>query len=244
MSSDLYIFKRIEKKYRITVSQKEALLHTIAPRLVPDSHGKSTVCSVYLDTPTHLLIRNSIDAKAYKEKLRIRSYGDPTPDSRVFLELKKKYKGIVYKRRVSLSLREAEQYLETGNLPTQSQIMKELDYTMHFYRFPKPKMLIAYEREAFFSKDIPTLRITFDSEIRYRCNGTLLGNGTWGTQLLPSDTVLMEIKTDGAVPLWLSHELNRAEIVPTSFSKYGTAYSNEFLKNQTQKGVPSYASTF
>ena len=143
---DILIFQRVEKKYRLTPLQKAALLQEVKEHLTPDAHGRSTICSLYLDTPEHLLIRNSIDARVYKEKLRLRSYGTPTPDEPVFLEIKKKYKGVVYKRRVSLPLDEATAYIHGGEKPLDSQIMSEIDYAMHFYRQPQPAMLIAYER--------------------------------------------------------------------------------------------------
>ena len=143
------IFQRIEKKYRLSPLQQQLLLGEIGGRLRPDVYGRSTVLSLYLDTPDRLLIRNSLDAEAYKEKLRLRSYGTPRKDSPVFLELKKKYKGVVYKRRVTMSLREAERYFRTGQAPEDSQIMREIDYAMDFYRRPGPAMLISCEREAF-----------------------------------------------------------------------------------------------
>ena len=165
---DICIFKRVEKKYLLPLEKKEALLAAIGERLIPDAHGKSTICSLYLDTPTFLLIRNSIDATTYKEKLRIRSYGVPKEDGQVFFEIKKKYKGVVYKRRISSTLREVENYLQSG-IPTEdSQIMRELHYAMELYKRPKPTVLIACEREAYFDVEHPNLRITFDSAVRYR----------------------------------------------------------------------------
>ena len=221
---DIFIFERVEKKYRITVEQASTLVDAIKDKLIPDSHGISTICSLYLDTPNHLLIRNSIDAKAYKEKLRIRSYGTPTIDDKVFLEIKKKLKGIVYKRRVALPLWQVQEYINSGNPPIASQVMSEIDYAMNFYKHPKPSMLIAYEREAFFVKDDPNVRITFDTGIRFREKNLFLESGTEGTHILPDDAVIMEIKTAGAMPMWLSSVLNSAGIFPSSFSKYGTAY--------------------
>ena len=221
---DIFIFERVEKKYRITLEQKHALLDSIKDNLIPDSHGISTICSLYLDTPDRLLIRNSIDAKTYKEKLRIRSYGAPTIDDKVFLEIKKKFKGIVYKRRVALPLWQVMEYVNSKNPPIKSQIMSEIDYAMNFYKHPKPSMVIAYEREAFFAKDDPTVRITFDTGVRFREKDLLLENGTDGRFILPDDAVIMEIKTSGAMPMWLSSILNSSGIFPTSFSKYGTAY--------------------
>ena len=221
---DIFIFERVEKKYRITTEQKLALVDSIKDRLIPDSHGINTICSLYLDTPDHLLIRNSIDAKIYKEKLRIRSYGVPNVDDKVFLEIKKKFKGIVYKRRVALPLSSAMEYVSNKISPIRSQIMSEIDYAMNFYNHPKPSMIVAYEREAFFVKDDPTVRITFDTGVRFREHNLLLENGTDGTYILPDDAVIMEIKTAGAMPMWLSFVLNTSDIFPTSFSKYGTAY--------------------
>ena len=222
---DILIFRRVEKKYRLTPALKDALLQEVGCHLTPDAHGRNTICSLYLDTPDHLIIRNSIIARTYKEKLRLRSYGTPTPDEHVFLEIKKKFKGVVYKRRVILTNAEAMAYIAGGPKPLDCQIMSEIDYAMHFYRHPQPAMLIAYEREAYFDKDLPSLRLTFDTNVRYRTDDLHLDHGHHGTLLLPDDVILMEIKTDGAMPMWLARALSNCGIKPSSFSKYGTAYS-------------------
>ena len=234
---DIYIFKRIEKKYRVNESKKQEIINCCSEHLIPDSHGKSTVCSLYLDTPDHLLIRNSIDAKIYKEKLRLRSYGTPEVNEKIFFEIKKKFKGVVYKRRVSMTLAEAENYLTNGIRPEESQIMNEIDYAMNFYNHPTPSMLIAYEREAYFIKGYPNLRITFDSFIRYRESDLLLEHGSAGKTILPTGEYIMEIKTDGAMPIWLSHALDDCSILPSSFSKYGTSYRDTLIP----KGEQEYA---
>ena len=99
MAKDNFIFKRVEKKYLLTDAERKALLEKISPMLVPDKYGHSTISSLYLDTPDFRIIRASIEAKecghAYKEKLRLRTYGTPSEDSKTFLEIKKKYKGVV-----------------------------------------------------------------------------------------------------------------------------------------------------
>ena len=231
MAKDLFIFKRVEKKYRVNTEHKEKLLSLIEEKLVPDEHGKSTICSLYLDTPTYLLIRNSIEAKTYKEKLRLRSYGVPTGDTRVFLEIKKKFEGVVYKRRVSMSLDLAKAYIEGGESPIRSQIMSEIDYAMQFYGHPKPSIMIAYEREAFYVKGLPNVRLTFDSNIRYRKDELFLEKGNHGTRLLPDDELVLEIKTDGAMPLWMSAALGECGVFSSSFSKCGNAYKM-ILQNQ------------
>ncbi len=219
------VFKRIEKKYLLTEDRYEALFQRIGAQLKPDEFGRSTVLSLYLDTPDHRIIRNSIEAVDYKEKLRLRSYGTAGPESKVFLELKKKFKGVVYKRRAVMTLLEAERYLEEGAKPFDSQIMDEIDWAMKLYGRPKPAMMIACEREAWFDGEHPDLRLTFDRGIRYRERELHLSSGGMGTSLLPENTVLLEIKTGGAMPLWLAHALDAERILPGSFSKYGAAYT-------------------
>jgi hypothetical protein len=218
------IFKRIEKKYLLSEAQYAALFQRIGAHLRPDEYGRSTVLSLYLDTPDRRIIRSSIEAVDYKEKLRLRSYGTARADSAVFLELKKKYGGVVYKRRAAMTLGEAERYLRTGIKPFDSQIMAEIDWAMRLYGRPGAAMLIACEREAWFDEAHPDLRLTFDRNIRCRENELRLDRGSAGTGLLPGDTVLLEIKTAGAMPLWLADALDAEGILPGSFSKYAEAY--------------------
>lgn len=227
---DTYIFRRIEKKYLITKEKFDKLFSIISDNLTPDRYGKSTICSLYLDTTDFRLIRESIeakqDSKAYKEKLRIRSYGSATSKQKVFLEIKKKFKGIVYKRRISLPLECAENYVYEGLKPESSQIFNEIDYAMNFYKHPKPKMLVMYEREAYYLKSEPDIRITFDTGLRYRLNKLNLGLPLNGKTILDEDKVIMEIKTAGAMPIALAQILEECDIFPTSFSKYANCYIN------------------
>ncbi len=221
---DICIFRRVEKKYPINTQKKNMLLNAISHRLVADAHGKSTVCSLYLDTPDRLLIRNSMTATTYKEKLRLRSYGTPESDTEIFFEIKKKYKGVVYKRRVKMPLSEAEDYIRTGIMPQKNQIMSEIDYAMRFYRSPLPSMLIAYEREAYFGKEDDGLRITFDTAIRYRETDLDMTQGSYGAEITDKDLWIMEIKTNGGMPVWLAKALDECEIYPSRFSKYANAH--------------------
>ena len=225
-------FKRIEKKYLLSESRYDGLMERIDSHLRPDEYGRSTVLSLYLDTPDHRIIRNSLEAEEYKEKLRLRSYGTARADSRVFLELKKKFRGVVYKRRVSMTLEEAERYLRLGIKPFESQIMSEIDWAMRLYGRPQGAMLIACEREAWFDEEHPDLRLTFDRGIRCRETELQLSRGSAGEALLPQDTVLLEIKTAGAMPLWLADALDAEGILPGRFSKYGAAYTRALERRQ------------
>ena len=236
VAKDNFIFKRIEKKYLLTDELKNELLAKISSMLIPDPYGRSTVSSLYLDTTDFRIVRASIEAKnsghAYKEKLRIRTYGTPNDETKVFLEIKKKYKGVVYKRRISLSHADAMEYILGGAKPPDSQIMREIDYAMNFYQGIRPAAVVSYERDAFFVRDLPALRITFDSGVRYRADDLDLRHGNGGKILLPEEYSLMEIKTDGAMPLWLSYTLDELEIYPASYSKYGKAYTDIIINEK------------
>ena len=227
------IFKRIEKKYLLSEERYAALLCRIGPHLRPDEYGRSTVTSLYLDTPDYRIIRSSIEAEDYKEKLRLRSYGRATADAAVFLELKKKYGGVVYKRRAAMTLAEAERYLQKGIKPYESQIMAEIDWAMRLYGRPSPRVLIACEREAWFDGEHPDLRLTFDRNIRCREHALRLDRGAAGVPLLPERTVLLEINTAGAMPLWLARALDAEGILPGSFSKYGAAYARRLEETRS-----------
>lgn len=201
--------------------------------MTEDNYGLHTICSIYFDTDDNRLIRNSIEKPLYKEKLRLRSYGVPTNDDfEVFLELKKKYKGIVYKRRQALTLSAAKGYIQNDLLPADSQIFREIDYFRSYYS-AYPKIFIAYDRIAMAGNSDTNLRMTFDFRIRCRRNDLDLQVGDHGTELLSSGSVLMEIKIPGAMPIWLCSALSQLKLYPVSFSKYGQFYIKE-LKGENK----------
>ncbi len=231
------IFKRYEYKYLITLKQKEELLELMNQYMLPDIYGRSNICNIYYDTPDYLLIRRSLEHGIYKEKLRIRSYGQATDDSEVFIELKKKYQHIVYKRRMATTNNQAMKYLSKHNhLIEDSQINKEIDYALNYYEDLRPSVYISYEREAFYGKEDHEFRLTFDQNILFRNVEMNLCSEIYGMPILNDDEVLMEIKIGNAMPLWLSHFLSSHKIYRTSFSKYGLAYkqmkeAEEYVRN-------------
>ena len=220
------VFKRLEKKYLISAEQYQGLLTLLGEHIVPDKYGKSTINNIYFDTPSYQLIRASIEKPTvYKEKLRIRSYGVPSPDSYVFVELKKKYKGIVYKRRVDMTYDEAIRYLYMHQPPpSPSQVTAEIDSFIRFYKGLRPAVSLFYDRMAYYSKDDPELRLTFDTNIRFRNRELDISRGDYGTVILDESQYILEIKCIDSMPLWLTHALDRLKIYPSSYSKYGTAY--------------------
>lgn len=232
------IFRRIEKKYIVSAGNYPLLRERLAPYVVPDAYGESTICNIYYDTERYDLIQRSIEKPLYKEKLRLRSYGVPDRDQMSFLEIKKKYKGVVYKRRISLPLWEAEAFLEEGKEPESSvnnQILKELKYFIDFYQ-PQKAMFIAYDRVALYGAEDSSLRITFDANVRARKDHLELDYSDEGMPYFEEDERIMEIKCSGAYPLWLVDILTELEIYPGSFSKYGSFYKREVLQVENKGG--------
>ena len=219
------VFRRYELKYMLTREQKEILLQAMAPYMAMDAYGRSTIRNIYFDTDTYRLIRRSVEKPAYKEKLRLRSYAQASRDSTVFVELKKKYDNVVYKRRLPLSEADAMQW--TAGIkpcPVQTQISREIDYFMEYYGGLKPTVFLSYEREAFYDKNGGDFRVTFDDRILARQEDVDLTSPAYGEPILEEGMVLMELKCSGGIPLWMTQVLSREQIYKTSFSKYGTAY--------------------
>lgn len=228
------VFQRVEKKYLMTAETYQLFQKEIQDYMQADQYGLHTICNIYFDTISDELIRNSIEKPVYKEKLRLRSYGIPNYNSQVFLEIKRKYKGIVYKRRVAMTLKEASYYLEHGIRPkNDSQILKEIDYFIKFYK-PIPKLYLAYDRVAFFGKEDNNIRMTIDANIRSRKDDLALEQGDRGELLLEQDMYLLEIKVPNAYPIWLAEILSKLEIYPISFSKYGNIYKQNLLKEKEE----------
>lgn len=227
------VFQRVEKKYLLTTDKYQMLMQCIEPYITADHYGPYTICNLYYDTVHDDLISRSIQKPKYKEKLRLRSYGVPELEDAVFLEIKKKYKGTVYKRRASMTLEAAKGYLEQGIRPrTNEQIMNEIDYFIGFYR-PVPKLYLAYDRSAFFGAGEGHLRITFDQHIRSRTHDLQLEAGDHGISFWDKEYYLMEIKVSApAFPLWLVRILSELMIYPMSFSKYGNIFEQSLVEDR------------
>ena len=217
-------FQRYEKKYMLTREQCTALMKYSTGRLQPDEYGSYTISNIYYDTDNFDLIRMSLEKPVYKEKLRMRCYGSPETGKPVFLELKKKYDGVVYKRRAELTYQDAERFMTTRPCSEgDTQIMKEIGYFLSVYPV-KPKVFLSYDRVALAGIEDSGLRVTFDTGMRFRRTSLSLNKGNWGTDLLDQDKILMEVKVPGAFPLWMSRVFSELGIFPSSFSKYGSCY--------------------
>lgn len=223
------VFRRVEEKYIMTRDQYLAIKEMISEKMIEDSHGKSTICNLYFDTNEYELIRHSITKPIYKDKVRLRSYNLPTLDSKVYLEIKRKYEGVVSKRRIEMTLNDYYNFEEVNDLYENKQILNELNYYFQFYKL-KTTMFLSYFRRAFYAKDNMGFRVTFDSNIIARNYDLKIENGIYGDYILDKDKYIMEIKILDAIPLWFVKILDQFNISPCGFSKYGEAYTKLILK--------------
>ena len=233
------VFERIEVKYLLDEMQYRELRKKLEPIAAVDSYGETSILNIYFDTPDYKLIERSLEKPVYKEKLRLRTYGIPEDDTNAFIEIKKKYKGVVYKRRITMSYTQALAYLTEGaKPPKESQISNEIDYFLKFYKGIRPAMAISYDRIAMAGIYDPDLRITFDTNIRWRTYDLTLKKGNVGKDILLPGQHLMELKIAGAMSTELARILDELNIRKTSFSKYGKGYveymygSGEAVKEQ------------
>lgn len=244
------VFNRYENKYLMDTSAFYHVYKRLLAYMEPDEYNRDdkyyAISNLYYDTEHDSLIRNSLAKPKYREKLRIRAYGVPEQDAKVYLELKKKVFGLVNKRRTALRLQEAYDFVRTGEAPAfrtgmNEQVIREIDYFLQRYDL-QPKLYLAYDRMALFCKNNRDLRITFDTNIRSRRYDVGLENGVHGEQLMERGQWLMEVKAEKTVPVWLSRLLSELGLFRTSFSKYG----NEFKrwKRNEKNGIYAGTETF
>lgn len=225
-------FERYEKKYLVPRNVANDLMNLLKHQLMYDEHPTYSIYNIYYDTPDNQLIRTSLDKPEYKEKLRVRSYSQGNTNPDVFIELKKKFNGTVFKRRIKCALQEANDVLNTHQkMTSDTQIAHEIDYFREKYDL-QPKVYLAYDRIAYQAIDDEDLRITFDYNIHARGDDLSLNDSPNDVSLLDSDSYLLEIKSTSAYPLWLTNALSQLHIYPTSFSKYGMMYTH-ILKGET-----------
>ncbi|MNC14081.1 VTC domain protein [compost metagenome] len=243
------VFNRYENKYLFDTAAYHKLYNELLEYMEPDDYNKQhefySITNLYYDTPSNTLIRNSLSKPKYKEKLRLRAYGVPNEETKVYLEIKKKVFGLVNKRRTSLKLHEAYDFVRTGTPPEykdymNKQVVEEIKYFLSCYDL-KPMVYLSYDRKALFCKNNRDLRITFDTNIRSRRCDLKMEHGTYGEQLLEPGQWLMEVKAEKTIPVWLSKMLSEHQMYRTSFSKYGNEYKKMLRDSKVESESVLYA---
>ena len=218
------VMQRVEWKYILSAEQTEFFCERLKGHMEPDAYGLTTISSLYYDTPDRMLIRASIEKPEFKEKIRLRAYGRATNESPVYLELKRKAFGIVYKRRVQATIREADAFMRGDlDLDENGQIDREITYFRDYYKKLEPACMILYDRTAYYEPE-GDLRLTIDRNPRYRTDALSFDHAPVGIPLLAPGDAILEIKVQDTIPLWLVRILSEGKIKRGSISKYGEAY--------------------
>ena len=217
-------FQRIEKKYLLDQKQYQELKEKLMDHVVPDKYFETSIRSLYYDTDKFELIRRSIEKPEYKEKLRVRSYGKADQDDEVFVELKKKLDGMVYKRRTKARYADLMNNIEKVDFKDR-QVGNEIRYALNYYGKLRPAVYIGCKRHSYSGKDDESLRVTFDSDISYRMKDLSLNESDKDKKV--TDKIVMELKVKDAMPLWLTSLLDEVKAYPRGFSKVGTAFMKE-----------------
>ncbi len=229
-----YSFERYETKFLLNPDQYREVMPLMREKMEEDRYGVYTICNIYYDCAGYDLIRNSLEHPEYKEKFRLRSYGTPKDGDKIFAEIKRKYEGVVYKRRIEGTSDEILSFLDgngaADDITGSEQIEKEIRNFFSRWQ-PEPKAFIGYERLALAGKDDPNFRITFDWNMRWREDRLDLRDGDDGKLILPDDHVVMEVKSGAGIPLWLTSILSKYHVYQQGFSKYGTCY-NSYLATE------------
>ncbi len=230
VENPVVVMKRYELKYILTPEKEAYFRRRLEGHMQIDRFGLTSVASLYYDTPEYRLVSASIEKPEFKEKMRLRSYGIATDSSPVFLELKRKAYGIVYKRRVQSTFPLVGKFFAgEADICAGGQINHEITYFRDLYGNLAPACLIIYDRTAFFEPG-GDLRLTIDGALRYRTEALDLRVSMDGIPLLPPGYSILEIKVQQAMPLWLTRILDEGKIYKGSFSKYGEAYKRQMLK--------------
>ena len=243
-SAPIVVMQRYEIKYILSKEQTEYLKKALIGHMAVDKYGETSIASLYYDTPDYRLIRTSIEKPLFKEKIRLRSYGIANETSPIFLELKRKAYGIVYKRRIQTTIPDVQRFFNCeADICADGQIAREITYFRDYYKYLVPSCLIIYDRTAYYEPD-GNLRLTIDANPRYRINNLNLTTNMEGISLLDDGSTILEIKVQEAIPLWLSSILDKGKIYTNSFSKYGEAYKQQALIAQTERKQSKWKTSF
>ena len=241
MNENIQVKKRYELKYVLNKGQLAFFKSKIQEHMKFDKYGLTSIASMYFDTPNNVLINRSIEKPEFKEKIRLRSYGLASKDSPLYLEIKRKVEGVVYKRRIALNEEEAMNLINKGKTQQNGQINEELKAFIAKYPRLEAQYLVIYDRLAYY-QDNSDLRVTIDMNPRYRTNELNLHTSMNGDKLLEEGSAILEIKVQHAIPLWLVKILNEGKIYQSSFSKVGAAYKLEkaHLRNKVTHQEGAY----
>ena len=226
MSGYIRTFNRFELKYLLPHKQAREFVRAISGHVHTDDNaqhdGFYKVASLYYDSPGLLCYWEKLDGEKYRRKVRVRTYGVEPKDA--FVEIKQRYNLSVQKRRCRLPIDVAQDTMADIVRGTYrggaDPVSDEVFLLTQRYRY-EPKLIISYNRMAFFDDYKSDLRITLDRNIRARSLSLdLTKDRLRGHHAIPPTIVLLEVKFNEVMPRWLCTTLNAFDAQIQRVSKY------------------------
>jgi hypothetical protein len=218
---------RRELKYLVREADRERLYGLLGPYVRPDAHAGGagrpsyTVRSVYFDTPDLRDYAQKVSGDEQRVKVRVRAYD--APGGPVFLEVKRKRGGAVWKDRAVLDAADVLPVLAGG--PALGEAARRFVFRLR-RDGRRPVLLVVYDREPLVGRLDPSLRVTLDRRLRvqpYPVVGADLAGlyGEAGLRPALRDHFILEVKFDRAFPSWFGPVITRLGLRREALSKYG-----------------------
>ena len=244
---------RLEYKYVVPKSLVDDLRAAMAPYVRHDEHCSArpdrqyTVRSIYYDTRRFSCYDEKFDGFRLKKKLRIRGYDTESPGNTVFLEIKRKQEDFIAKSRAPVRwsrIREVFPGYGVGTSPlpfkpgtSEAEAAGRFLYNYH-RRHMLPVVLVAYEREAFFSRFDPMLRLTFDKNVRSRLYPSLESlYSDRDAKFLTPGFFVFEVKFYLNLPVWVRALMRAFDLQRQAFSKYATGIDVHRVEKKLLRGI-------
>ena len=234
------VFNRYELKFPMNLATYSELIKKVEPHFIADAYGDAegfySITNLYFDTWDNFFHEQNVNREPFRQKLRLRTYGDAMLDDSCYVEIKKKYNGLSNKRRTSMKLRDAYAFLgmegdQIGKTVENSNdyVLQEIDYFKNYYHL-EPKTIISYDRKALHREDDCDVRVTFDKNLRTRTKDLRLEHGNYGDMFTPEDFIVMEVKVADCIPLWFAEIVDQFGLTGLKFSKYSQCVSSSALE--------------
>jgi len=234
MGPDKMQAKRWELKYRLTDELAHQVREFVAGYMELDEHGigkpnySYPVHSLYLDSDDLTTYWMTINGDKNRFKLRLRFYNDH-PDSPVFFEVKRRRNHCIYKKRGGVK-KSAVPLLLSGHLPQPEHLIsKDAKHLVAIQTFSnlmqqlhaRPKVHVAYLREAWMHPESNSARITFDREV---CIEPRFAP-TFATELINpakpfGQEVILELKFTDRFPTWFRDLVEHFDLFQCGAAKY------------------------
>ncbi len=236
--------QRFELKYIVS---EETALHIrdfVRSYLELDENGigkpnfSYPVHSLYLDSDDLCLYWSTINGDKNRFKLRLRFYNDD-PDTPVFFEIKRRMNNCIMKQRGGVR-RDAVGWLLAGHLPEPSHLVsRDPKQMLALQRFcqlmqsihAKPKIHIAYLREAWVPHGDNSARLTLDRNVRSEPELTPeLSTRMEHPVVVWGNEVVLELKFTNRYPDWFRELVRVFGVRQCGAAKYvdGVALQGEY----------------